>query len=164
MSRCDDKQSGNGSPLTGYCRSGLVLAAAVIMLTTAVRVRLLPVPLERDEGEYAYAGRLIMQGVAPYEQAYNMKMPGVYAAYALIMAAFGQNQTGIHIGLLVLNIAAVVFVFLLVKDLFDVPAGAAAVPCRPASCPSGFAVDGLVQKGDHDRRSTANQGPCRARV
>ena len=63
-------------------------------------------PLERDEGEYAYAGQLMLQGIPPYQLAYNMKFPGVYAAYALIMLSFGQTSVGIHFGLLVVNMAS----------------------------------------------------------
>ena len=36
-------------------------------LVVAIRIRLLGIPLERDEGEYAYAGQLILQGVPPYK-------------------------------------------------------------------------------------------------
>src|SRR5438046_6526839 len=50
-----------------------VLAVAVFSLTTAVRIRLLGIPLERDEGEYAYAGQLLLQGIPPYKLAYSMK-------------------------------------------------------------------------------------------
>ena len=57
----------------------------VILLAAAVRIRLLQIPLERDEGEYAYAGQMILQGIPPYESAFNMKFPGVYGAYALIL-------------------------------------------------------------------------------
>jgi hypothetical protein len=89
--------------------------AAVILFTACVRVRLLNVPLERDEGEYAYAGQLILQGVAPYDQAYNMKMPGIYAVYAAIMALFGQSCTGIHLGLLLVNSTTILLVFLLAR-------------------------------------------------
>ena len=38
-----------------------VLAALVFV--AYVRLRVADVPLERDEGEYAYAGQLILQGV-----------------------------------------------------------------------------------------------------
>ena len=65
--------------------------AAVLALTAAVRIRLLDVPLERDEGEYAYAGQLLLEGVPPYQLAYNMKLPGTYLAYAATMALFGQS-------------------------------------------------------------------------
>src|ERR1700722_5782267 len=73
-----------------------VLTLAIVF---AARLRLLNYPLERDEGEYAYAGQLMLQGIPPYELAYNMKFPGTYAAYALIMALFGQTIAGIHFGL-----------------------------------------------------------------
>src|SRR5438093_9218278 len=71
----------------------------MIVVTVGVRLRLRDMPLERDEGEYAYAGQLILQGIAPYKLVYNLKFPGTYAAYALIMAIFGQTPAGIHLGL-----------------------------------------------------------------
>jgi hypothetical protein len=98
----------------------LVLAAVV-----AARIHLLQVPLERDEGEYAYAGQLMLQGIPPYKLAYNMKFPGTYAAYAGLMAIFGQTIAGIHVGLLLINFAAVVFVFLIGKELFGTVCGIA---------------------------------------
>ena len=103
-----------------------VLAATVLGLTIAIRIRLLGIPLERDEGEYAYAGQLMLQGIAPYKLAYNMKFPGTYAAYAVIMSIFGQTITGIHLGLLFANAAAVALVFLLGRRLLNLTAGIAA--------------------------------------
>src|SRR3954469_4112755 len=93
---------------------GLLL---IILFTIGVRLRLLDMPLERDEGEYAYAGQLILQGVPPYKEAYNMKLPGTYAAYAVIMAAFGQSASGIHIGLALINSGSIVLIFLIGKKL-----------------------------------------------
>jgi len=90
-----------------------------VLFVIVVRVRLLPVPLERDEGEYAYAGQLILEGIPPYQLAYNVKFPGTYAAYALLMAVFGQTTTGIHLGLLVVNLGAVLLLFFLARRLFD---------------------------------------------
>ena len=81
-------------------------------------MRFLNMPLERDEGEYAYAGQLILQGVPPYEFAYNMKLPGTYTAYALIMALFGQTAAGIHLGLLLLNALTIVLIFFLARKFF----------------------------------------------
>jgi hypothetical protein len=103
-----------------------VLAAVVFGLTLAIRIRLLGVPLERDEGEYAYAGQLMLQGIPPYKLAYNMKFPGTYAAYALIMSIFGQTISGIHLGLLLVNAATVALVFLLGRKLMNSTAGIAA--------------------------------------
>ncbi|MDB6124821.1 MAG: hypothetical protein JWQ71_3814 [Pedosphaera sp.] len=91
----------------------------ILLVTVAIRFRLRELPLERDEGEYAYAGQLILQGIPPYQLAYNMKFPGTYAAYALLMAIFGQSPTGIHLGLLVANAGAIILVYLLTAQLFD---------------------------------------------
>ena len=46
-------------------------------------------------------GQLILQGIPPYGEAYNMKFPGTYLMYAFIMAIFGQTVQGIHIGLMI---------------------------------------------------------------
>ena len=43
------------------------LATIVFTLVVAIRIRLLGIPLERDEGEYAYASKLILQGITPYK-------------------------------------------------------------------------------------------------
>src|SRR5439155_9664052 len=91
----------------------------ILLFVVVVRIRLLPVPLERDEGEFAYAGQLILEGIPPYQLAYNVKLPGIYAAYALVMAVFGQTPAGIHLGLLLVNLGAIVLLFFLARRLFD---------------------------------------------
>lgn len=121
---------------------------AVILFTAAIRLRLLAVPLERDEGEYAYAGQLILQGVPPYAQVYNMKMPGIYAAYALILAVFGQTHTGIHLGLLVINTATILLLFLLAKRLLN-PFVAVAAAGAFALLSLGQSVQGLFANAEH---------------
>jgi hypothetical protein len=96
-----------------------LIVAIIIAITAGLRFRLLDVPLERDEGEYAYAGQLLLQGTTPYDHVYNMKLPGIYVAYAAIMAIFGQSCAGIHLGLLIANTITIVMIFLLVRHLID---------------------------------------------
>src|SRR5215469_3623894 len=103
-----------------------VIVAISILFTVAVRMRLREMALERDEGEYAYAGQLMLHGVPPYKEVYNMKLPGSYAAYAAIMAVFGQSPSGIHLGLAVVNAASIVLMFLLARRILDDAAGVAA--------------------------------------
>ena len=91
----------------------------VILLTVSIRLRLLEIPLERDEGEFAYMGQLILQGIPPYLLSYNMKLPGIYAAYALIMSVFGESVEGVHLGFLFVNASTIIMVFLLVRHLYD---------------------------------------------
>src|SRR5947199_6714368 len=102
------------------------LLALILTLNCALRFHLRNIPLERDEGEYAYAGQLMLQGVPPYKLAYNMKFPGTYAAYAMIMSIFGQTVTGIHMGLLLINAATIALVFFLGRRLLNWTAGLAA--------------------------------------
>lgn len=120
-----------------------VLLAAVILFFGLIRFRLRDIPLERDEGEYAYAGQLILQGIPPYKLACNMKLPGTDAAYAAMMSIFGQTAAGIHIGMIVVVAASTVLIFLLGRRLFDSAAGivAAASYALLATSPSvlGFA-------------------------
>ncbi|PYL12415.1 MAG: hypothetical protein DMF48_02440 [Verrucomicrobia bacterium] len=99
------------------------LATIVFALVIAIRIRLLGIPLERDEGEYAYAGQLILQGIPPYKLAYNMKFPGTYAAYALIMSIFGQTIVAIHLGLLLINVATIALIFFVCRRLINTVAG-----------------------------------------
>lgn len=94
-----------------------IAVVAVMLLAALVRLRVAGVPLERDEGEYAYAGQLILDGIPPYQLAYNMKFPGTYYAFALIEAVFGQTSWGIHVGLLVVNAATTGILFFLARRL-----------------------------------------------
>lgn len=102
------------------------LVALAVLFAAVVRIRLLDTPLERDEGEYAYAGQLLLQGIPPYQLAFNMKFPGTYGSYAVMMAVFGQTASGIRWGFLVVNAATVVMIYLLGKRLFTPAAGVAA--------------------------------------
>ena len=126
----------------------ILLAVIVLGLMIAIRIRLLGIPLERDEGEYAYAGQLMLQGIPPYKLAYNMKFPGTYAAYALIMVFFGQTIVGIHLGLLIVNAATIWLIFLLGRRLISAMAGIAAAMAYTvlSVCPS---VLGLAAHASH---------------
>jgi len=94
-----------------------ILLTVVFLAVAIIRLRLLHVPLERDEGEYAYFGQLILQGIMPYDAAYNMKFPGVYFFYAFFMLLFGESVAAVHLGLLLVNLASLLFLFLILRRL-----------------------------------------------
>jgi len=85
----------------------------IIVITAIIRIRLLDVPLERDEGGYAYTAQLMLQGIPPYLKAYSMRLPGLHIAYALIISLFGQTSHAIHTGLLIINSINILFIYLL---------------------------------------------------
>jgi len=116
-------EKGAGQPWRHLFRWHFIVLLTVVFFFGAIRWRLLDVPLERDEGEYAYAGQLILQGIPPYQLAYNMKLPGTYVAYAAILALFGQTSRGIHLGLLVVNAASVILLYAIAARLFGSLAG-----------------------------------------
>ncbi len=95
----------------------LLLLVCIVTFTAAIRLRVLDVPLERDEGEYAYMAQLILEGVPPYAEAYNMKFPGIYFAYAVMLGLFGQTLQAIHFGLLLINGASIILVYSIGKNL-----------------------------------------------
>jgi len=107
-------QAGQSLSVETVCWVMFLLTLTAVLIT---RVRLLGIPLERDEGEYAYLGQLLLQGVPPYKLAYSMKLPGACAVYALLMAIFGETTRGIHLGFLIINFASVVLIFFIAKRL-----------------------------------------------
>lgn len=103
----------------------LIVLSLFLAAVAYVRFRLLSIPLERDEGEYAYMGKLILEGIAPYGEAYNMKLPGTHFMYAVLMLIFGKTVTGIHLGLLLINLGTCILFFFGFKKLFNPIAGLA---------------------------------------
>ena len=95
------------------------LLGATILAVLWARIHLASLPLERDEGEYAYTGRLLLLGIPPYKLAYSMKFPGTAAVYAVFLAIFGESSAGVHLGLILLNLSTIGLMFLLGKRLFD---------------------------------------------
>jgi len=131
----------------------------VLVLVAAVRLRLLNLPLERDEGEYAYSGQLLLQGIPPYQLAYNMKFPGTYAAYAVILALFGQTPAGIHFGVLCLTTLTAWMLFWLGRQMLDWMTGmvAATFYAVMAASPSML---GLAGHATHFAAFFATAGLC----
>jgi 4-amino-4-deoxy-L-arabinose transferase-like glycosyltransferase len=103
-----------------------LLLVLVVGACVAARIRLLALPLERDEGEYAYTGQLLLQGIPPDQLAYSMKFPGTAALYAVLMSIFGESATGIHLGLIFLNVATIALLGFVGRVLFGTLPGIAA--------------------------------------
>jgi hypothetical protein len=93
-----------------------ILLGITVLVVLIARIHLLSFPFERDEGEYAYMGKLILDGHPLYTLAYNMKFPGTYYMYAMIMVIFGKSVTGVHIGLALIIIASMFLVFLISRE------------------------------------------------
>jgi hypothetical protein len=143
------KKANPSAPPSGASRwLVLSLLGLALVVAAGVRVRLLDFPLERDEGEYAYVGQLILQGIPPYQLAYTMKMPGTGLAYAALMSVFGQTPAGIHLGLLAVHLATLGILFLVARSLLDL-SGAATATAAYALMTLSPAYLGLAAHATH---------------
>jgi hypothetical protein len=99
------------------------LLALILIFFVLVRVRLLHIPLERDEGEYAYGGQLLLHGIDPFHLCYTMKLPGTAAAYSFFLLLFGQTGAAIHLGLLLVSSATTILIYFLASRFWGSVAG-----------------------------------------
>lgn len=120
----------------------------LVVLVACLRMSLLDLPLERDEGEYAYAGQMILDGSLPYAEVYNMKLPGIYFAYAGIEALFGHTHQAVHIGLACVNILTIILLFFLGRNLIDPLAGLIASACFAVLCLDPV-LQGIFANSEH---------------
>jgi hypothetical protein len=126
----------------------LAVLAAAVAAVMFVRFQAAPVPLERDEGEYALMGQLILDGTPPYSEAASMKLPGIYYAYSAILAVFGQTATGIHLGLMAVNLVSTAILYLLAIPLLGA-AGAAMAGAAFVVMSADASVLGLFAHATH---------------
>ncbi|MGO8672533.1 MAG: ArnT family glycosyltransferase [Capsulimonadaceae bacterium] len=103
-----------------------VFVGLILIGTIALRIRFLHLYLERDEGEFAYGGQLMLDGIPPYKYLYAMKLPGIYAAYAVAMRIFGETTVGVHLGLMIVNAISIVLMYRIGRRLLDPYAGVVA--------------------------------------
>ena len=97
----------------------------VLAIVTVIRIRLVNIPFERDEGEFAYGGQLLLEGVSPYQGDYNvgLKFPGTCAAYALAMWFLGQTVVAVHAAIILVTLATAIFLFLVTRRMCGDGAG-----------------------------------------
>ena len=71
------------APIRSKIRNRWLGIFGLILFFAVLRWNSYDAPLIRDEGEYAYAAQLLVQGMAPYEHAFIQKPPMVVYSYAL---------------------------------------------------------------------------------
>ena len=74
-----------------------VLLALVLSVTFLLHLLVIAEPFGRDQGIFAYIGQTILHGGVPYRDAWDHKTPGLYVAYALAFAAFGQGMPSVQL-------------------------------------------------------------------
>ncbi|HUY34762.1 MAG TPA: hypothetical protein VMV69_18600 [Pirellulales bacterium] len=75
--------------------------AAEWLLAMAILAPLALMPLARDQGHFAYAGQVILDGGLPYRDVFDQKGPATHYTYAAVLALFGQTPFGVRMFFLI---------------------------------------------------------------
>ncbi|MDP2674422.1 MAG: glycosyltransferase family 39 protein [Dehalococcoidia bacterium] len=115
------------SPATLSLRSRqfLIIGAAltgILALGLSFRAGALDLPLDRDEGSYAYIGANLTSGIVPYRDVIENKPPGIYVFYAF--ATIGPDKvTSVRLATDVLFAASMLLVFAITARTYGRTAG-----------------------------------------
>src|SRR5262245_52557154 len=112
------------------CALGLI---AVLAAFAALFWPSLPVPYERDEGEYAYAADLLSRGDMPYRDAFIQKPPGILLLYWAVSALLGPASENVHIAVLASHLPAIALLYALGRRLANRPVGLTAAALLAAA-------------------------------
>ena len=119
--KTESKISTKENALYYYIGLGIVL-----ILIYIIRKNFLTIPFERDEGSYAYSGKIILDGATTYKDIGSQRLDGVFYAYAVIVGIFGYSVKALHMAFLILNIGSTIMLYFLTRKLTNNLAGLAA--------------------------------------
>src|SRR6266516_672340 len=97
----------------------ILLTASLILIVAAIRAPLLPIPLERDEGEYAYIAWRLGHNELPYRNWVDQKPPAVFYVYRLSLSLPFEPVRAIHFVGLVFAAASTCALFFLGLRFMD---------------------------------------------
>jgi 4-amino-4-deoxy-L-arabinose transferase-like glycosyltransferase len=94
-------------------RQTILVVAGLILITAAVRIPLLNVPLERDEGEYAYIAWRLDHNELPYRDWVDQKPPAIFWVYRAALALPLEPIRAVHFAALLFAAASSCALFFL---------------------------------------------------
>lgn len=74
-------------------------------------------PFGRDQGIYAYAGKLILEGKIDYKYSYNLRPPAIHYTYALGEMIFGNSMSGMRIFEMIWQLLTSLIIFSIILKL-----------------------------------------------
>ncbi len=90
----------------------------VVLFSLVLRINIAAIPLERDEGEYAYIAQRWLAGDLPYRDAFDQKPPGIFVVYAMMVALGGTSVHAIHWLSHTPLLGVIAFLYLIGRRLF----------------------------------------------
>ena len=108
-------ESAIGSRSQAFGRQTIFLIAALLLITAAARIPLLSVPLERDEGEYAYIAWRLGHNELPYRDWIDQKPPAIFWVYRAALSLPLDPVRALHFAALLFSATSVCAVFFLAR-------------------------------------------------
>jgi 4-amino-4-deoxy-L-arabinose transferase-like glycosyltransferase len=96
-----------------FARQTILVVAGLILIAAAVRIPLLNVPLERDEGEYAYIAWRLGHNDLPYRDWVDQKPPAIFWVYRAALALPLEPIRAVHLAALLFAAASTCALFFL---------------------------------------------------
>jgi hypothetical protein len=119
---------------------GLPVAGALLL---AIRLHAFSLPLEPDECNYAYIGQRLLAGDRLYIDVWDHQLPGVYALFAAVMAAFGDTPLVFRLTAAGFSLVSLCLIFaILLRTAGVAPAALGAALFAIASSDPGTAGEG----------------------
>lgn len=120
----------------------------VMTLIVIIRSHFLTIPFERDEGSYAYCGKIILNGAVPFKDIGSQRLPGVFYSYAFIIAIFGYTLKALHVAFICVNLLSAFFIYLVGRKLFNNIAAIAGAACW-ALLSMNMSISGFTVQSEH---------------
>ena len=115
-----------------------ILLLAVYVL---LRVNLLDIPLERDEGAFGYVGQVLNRGGMLYRDVFDHKLPLLYHIYAWGLHLFPPTARGLHLFVHAYGFLTLVALFFTARLYF----GSTRAACLTAFAYAVFASSPAIQ-------------------
>ena len=106
-------ESATGLRRRPSARQTILVVVGLILIAAAVRIPLLGIPLERDEGEYAYIAWRLGHNELPYRDWVDQKPPAVFWTYRAALALPLDPIRAVHLAALLFSAASSCALFFL---------------------------------------------------
>jgi len=110
----NQKGSIDNMPLR-YCLTWL----AIVVTYIVIRINIVDIPLDRDEGGWAYYGQQILRGEILYDDMIDHRGPVTSYLYSLAAFLFPPTAGGIHLFLHIYNFLTLIALFFFSKVFFS---------------------------------------------
>jgi 4-amino-4-deoxy-L-arabinose transferase-like glycosyltransferase len=145
--RASRAQTIGGEQIATDRLSDLLLLIAVQIVVVLLRLPGLPMPLERDEGAYAYVAWTWLHGGLPYRDAFDHKPPLIYLLYMPALLWGPPSALAIRVWATVLTLVSVGVVYAIGRRVWD-RATAVLVALLFGVAGSAFDLQGMILNTD----------------